>query len=110
MARVIWAKIILRDTCDPGVPGDCAPVVEVEGAAKLEGLVAEHGIAFEEPLQEGGETWEGDLVEDVEAGPELGLEDVSVDKPECPLEPDLDWDESICGEIERRILSKVLGE
>ena len=41
--------------------------------------------------------------------PEMELEDITVDQPDCPLESDLDWDESFCGEIERRILSRVLG-
>ena len=64
MSKVITAKVYIRDTCDPDVPGDCAPVFRVEGAAEIEGLVAEHGIAFEEPLQELEETFADDLSED----------------------------------------------
>ena len=112
MAKVISAKIIFRDTCDPDVPGDCAPVVEVEGASELEGLVSEHGIAFEEPFGGHQDTWEDELVEDEEVPePELELEseEIPTGQGECSLEPDLDWDESVCGEIERRILSRVLG-
>ena len=111
MPRVIMAKIILRDACDPDLPGDCAPIIQVEEASEVEGLVSEHGVIFEEPIQEQEETFEDqvdddepweDLVQDVEV-PEPGAD------PECPLEPDRPWDDSICGEIERRILSRVLG-
>ncbi len=58
MVRVITAKVYFRDACDSDVPGDCAPVVEIEGAAELEGLVSEYGIAFEELLQAFGEKLE----------------------------------------------------
>ena len=107
---IIAAKVYIRDTCDPNVPGDCAPIIEVEGASELEGLVSQHGIAFEELLQEDEETWEDDPEEYIDPVLELGLEDDIVDEPTCPLEPEFEWDESVCGEIERRILDKVLGE
>ena len=120
MSRIIMAKVILRDTCDPAVPGDCAPVIQVEEASELEGLVSEHGVIFEEPIQEQQETfadsvdydepWEAVAGDDppwevpveVPEGPEL-------EGDECPLEPDRPWDDSVCGELERRILSRVLG-
>ena len=114
MSRVIMAKIILRDACDPDLPGDCAPIIQVEEASELEGLVSDHGVIFEEPIQEQEETFE-DQVDDDETwedlvGDEEALEDMAEDAdPECPLEPDQLWNESVCGEIERRILSRVLG-
>ena len=48
--------------------------------------------------------------EDIEPVPELALEDDILDEPACPLEPELEWEDSVCGEIERRILEKVMGE
>ena len=107
---IIAAKVYIRDTCDPNVPGDCAPIIEVEGASELEGLVSQHGIAFEELPREEEEYWEDEQAEYVEPVPELVLEEGIVDEPTCPLEPELEWDESVCGEIERRILDKVMGE
>ena len=107
---IITAKVYIRDACDSDVPGDCAPIIEVEGASELEGLVSQHGIAFEELPREDEETWEDDPEEFIDPVPELALEDEKVDEPACPLEPELEWDESICGEIERRILDKVMGE
>ena len=109
MIRVISATVYIQDTCDPDVPGNCAPVVEVEDAVELEGLVSEYGISFEEALRE----QEDELVEDVtdEEDPELeiGSDEIPEDQLECPLDPDVEWDESVCGQIERRILIKVLG-
>ena len=108
---VITAKVYIRDTCNPDVPGDCAPVIEVEGASELEGLVSQHGIAFEEPLQEQEDVFVDEVVEDEdEDEDELEADETPEDQLKCPLEPELEWDESICGEIERRILSKVFGE
>ena len=107
---VITAKVYIRDICDPNVPGDCAPIIEVEGASDLEGLVSQHGIAFEELPQEDEETWEDEPEEYIDPRPELALEDDIGDEPSCPLEPELEWDESVCGEIERRILDKVMGD
>ena len=48
MGRVINAQVYIRDSCDPDVPGECASIFRVEGAAELEGLVSEFGISFEE--------------------------------------------------------------
>ena len=120
MSRVIWAQVILRDACDPDVPGDCAPVVKIEGATELEGLVSEFGIAFEEPIQEQADPFEyqvdddnslENLIEDDESWEDLP-KDVAVPEPEgdpeCPLEPDRPWDESVCGELERRVVSRIL--
>ena len=112
MTRVISATVYLRDSCDPDLPGDCAPLIELKGAAELEGLVSAHGVAFEEALQEPEDTFSDDLIEDeAEQEPEFDLEsdEIQTDQLECPLEPEVDWDESICGQIERRILSRVLG-
>ena len=112
MSKVITAKVYIRDSCDPNSPGDCAPVFRVEGAAELEGLVSEHGISFEEPIHEQEETFADDLVDDDELWEDI-VEDVDVPEaegdPVCDVEPDLPWDESVCGKIERRILSRVLG-
>ena len=137
MSRIIMAKVILRDICDPGLPGDCAPIIQIAQASELEGLVSEHGVIFEEPIQEqeetfadpedydkpsedlawGNETWEAP--DDIPEGPELTegekweapneVLDGLAEGDECPLEPDRPWDESVCGELERRILSRVLG-
>ena len=110
MSRVVMAKVIFRDACDPDIPGDCAPVVSIEGAAEVEELVSEFGIAFEEALQEQVEALEDELEEDEEVPEaELELDQFPSDQPTCPLEPELDWDDSVCGEIERQILSRVLG-
>ena len=114
MARIITAKVYFRDTCDPDVPGDCAPVVELEGAAELEGLVAEHGISFEEPFQEQepGDTFADELVqyeEVTESDPELEVHEIPTDLPECPLEPGVEWDVSVCGDLERKIVARVFG-
>ena len=106
MSRVIWAKVILRDACDPGLPGDCAPVIQIEEASELEGLVSEHGVIFEEPIQE-QETFEDQVDED---SLEYLPEDVEVPEPEgdsCSVDG-LPWEASVCGEIERRILDRLL--
>ena len=112
MSRVISATVYIRDVCDPDVPGDCAPVVEIEGALEIEGLVSEFGISFEEASQDQEDTMEEDLVE-VDEAPEseleLELDEIPTDQIDCPLEPGVDWDESVCGEIERRIVARVLG-
>ena len=121
MAKIIMAKVILRDSCDPAVPGDCAPVIQVEEASELEGLVSEHGVIFEEPIRVQEETF-ADPVDDEEPWEDVAGDDepwVNQDEvqespepegdEECPLEPDRPWDKSVCGELERRILSRVLG-
>ena len=128
MVTIVWAKVIFKDTCDPGLPGDCAPLIQIEQAAAMEKQVSDHGIMFDELIQdqesfsdptenewediaEDEELWAGpvedvksfeDVVEDVEL-PEQG------EDPECPLEPDRPWEESVCGELERRLLSRILG-
>ncbi len=118
MTKVIAAKVYIRDSGDPNSPGDCAPVLRVEGATKLEGLVSEHGISFEEAIHEQEESFTDDLVndeemilepDDLELEPEMELDEFQTDQPECRVDPDVDWDESVCGEIERRILSRILG-
>lgn len=112
MTRVISATVYLRDSCDPDLPGDCAPRIELEGAFELEGLVSEYGISFEEASQEHDYTLEEDLVEVDEATEpeiELELDEIPTDQVDCPLEPGVDWDESVCGELERRIVARVFG-
>ena len=120
MSRIIMAKVILRDTCDPGVPGDCAPVIQVEEASELEGLVSEHGVIFEEPIQEQEETF-ADPVDYDEPWEDLAGDnepwEAPVEVPEgpemegdvCLLEPDKPWDQSVCGKIEDHVVSRILG-
>ena len=112
MSRVISATVYIRDVCDPDVPGDCAPVIEIEGAVELEGLVSEYGISFEEASQDRDETLDEDL-EEVDDTPEseieLDLDEIPTDQVDCPLEPGVDWDKSVCGELERRIVARVFG-
>ena len=119
MSRIIMAKVILRDSCDPGLPGDCAPVIQVAEASELEGLVSEHGVIFEEPIQEKEETF-ADSVDYDEPREDVAGDNEPWDAPvEVPEGPEMEgdscpvdekpWDESVCGELERRILSHVLG-
>ena len=131
MSRVIMAKIILRDVCDPDEPGSCSPVIQLEEASELENLVSEYGVIFEEPIQEqeafenqpenewedlpvDEEPWEdrggnGEPFQDPDEAPEPPEAPEPEGDGECPLEPDRPWDESVCGDIERRIVSRILG-
>jgi len=45
---VIMAKVSLKDSCDPSIPFDCAPVIRMVGAADAEQRAKVHGVEFEE--------------------------------------------------------------
>jgi len=93
----------------------------------MEKQVSDHGIMFDELIQD-QETfsdpteneWEDLAEEELWAGPvedvkpfedvveHVELPEIGEDR-ECPLEPDRPWEESVCGELERRLLSRILG-
>jgi len=62
----IMAKVLLRDSCDPATPFDCAPVIRMVGATEAEQLAAVHGVVFEE------ETGNLEPLEEVEAPADWG--------------------------------------
>jgi len=108
---VIRARIIRE--CAVGPPGECPVEVQLVGVTAqelrdLEDQVEAQGISFaparvEEELAE-------ELVEEGEEFQEEGRA-VSQEtrEPElvCPLEPDVPWEESICGELEETLTERI---
>jgi len=93
---VIMAKVYLKESCDPSIPFDCAPVIGMVGAADAEQRASVHGVEFqEETEEEWGGLGAGSVSEEFEevepSEPEMGLC--------CLLEPDRAWDDSVCRDL-----------
>jgi len=121
---VIQAKVIRE--CAVGPPGECPVQVELVGVTDqeledLESQVESQGISFlsvrvqeaQEPIEELDVDVQETAIEELDTQME---ELVSQETEElvCPLEPDVAWEDSVCGELEdtltERVLARVLSE
>jgi len=117
---VIHAKVIRE--CAVGPPGECPVQVELVGVTDqeledLESQVEAQGISFlsvrvQEVVQESTDdldVQESIVIEDLNAS----MEELSQELM-CPLEPDVVWEDSVCGALEEtltnRVLARVLSE
>jgi len=114
---VIQAKVIRE--CAVGPPGECPVQVELVGVTDqeledLESQVESQGISFlsvrvQEPIEE------LDVQETVIEELDVQMEELGeTEGLVCPLEPDVSWEDSVCGELEdvltERVLARVLSE
>jgi len=117
---VIQAKVIRE--CAVGPPGECPVQVELVGVTDqeledLESQVESQGISFlsvrvQEPIEDDLDVQET-VIEELDAQ----MEELVSQETEglvCPLEPDVSWEDSVCGELEdtltERVLARVLSE
>jgi len=118
---VIQAKVIRE--CAVGPPGECPVQVELVGVTDqeledLESQVESQGISFlsvrVQEVQESVEDLEVQetVIEELDAQMEE-LVSQGTEELVCPLEPDVSWEDSVCGELEEalteRIMARVFG-